>query len=117
MTIMQCNDPCSVMLVQTVVAGHDAETGAGFSKDFAFPLFTRDPNGFQFHLVERDLTANIRNNQVINPIHGPGVGHIAFRVDNLHAFRVHLDALGIQYSDYGASERASCRRSDQHQCT
>ena len=87
--------------VQTVVAGHDAETGAGFSEDFIFPLFTRDPAGLQLHLVERDLTANIRNGQVINPIHGPGLGHIAFRVDNLAAFREHLNRLGIPYSDYG----------------
>jgi hypothetical protein len=48
----------------TVVAGHDAETGAGFSEDFAFPLFAKDPNGLQLHLVERDLTANFRNGQV-----------------------------------------------------
>jgi catechol 2,3-dioxygenase-like lactoylglutathione lyase family enzyme len=41
--------------------------------------------------------------QVINPIHGPGLGHIAFRVDNLAAFRDHLTALGIPFSDYGTA--------------
>ena len=28
-------------------------------------------------------------------------GHIAFRTDNLEAFRAHLDSLGVYYSDYG----------------
>jgi len=31
---------------------------------------------------------------------GP-IGHIAYRTDNINAFKTHLDKLGIQYSDYG----------------
>ena len=92
------------MYPQTIVAGHNAETGGGFDEDFIFPLFAKDPKGLQLHLVERDLGANVRNNQVINPIGvAGGLGHVAFRVDNLSAFRKHLDELGIYYSDYGTS--------------
>ena len=42
--------------------------GEGFEEGFVFPLFTRDRNGIQFHLAERDLTAHVRNGRVINPI-------------------------------------------------
>lgn len=86
------------------MAGHNAETGGGFEEDFTFPLFAKDPAGLQMHLVERDFSANVRNGHVINPIGvAGGLGHVAFRVDNLTAFRQHLDELGIYYSDYGTS--------------
>ena len=51
------------------------------------------------HLSERDLSVSFRQNQAINPLER---GHIAFRTDDIEAFKKHLEANGILYSDYGA---------------
>ncbi len=52
----------------------------------------------QFHLAERDLTFAFRSKQSINPLER---GHIAFRTDDLAAFKQRLDERGIPYSDIG----------------
>jgi glyoxylase I family protein len=52
----------------------------------------------EVHLAERDLATAFRQKQVVNPLER---GHIAFRTDDIEAFKKHLDAKGIHYSDYG----------------
>ena len=52
----------------------------------------------QFHLAEKDLTVSFRTKQSVNPLER---GHIAFRTDDIAAFRKRLDEKGIPYSDYG----------------
>ena len=52
----------------------------------------------QFHLAERDLGVGFRTKQAVNPLDR---GHIAFRTDDLAAFKKRLDEKGIPYSDYG----------------
>ena len=42
----------------------------------------------QMHLAQQDLTVHFRSGQAINPIER---GHIAFRTDNIDAFKAHLD--------------------------
>jgi catechol 2,3-dioxygenase-like lactoylglutathione lyase family enzyme len=54
----------------------------------------------QFHLSERDLGFGFRHKQSINPLER---GHIAFRTDDIEAFKRRLDEKGIAYSNYGAS--------------
>lgn len=54
----------------------------------------------QMHLATKDLTVAFTNGQVINPIER---GHIAFRTDDIAAFKALLDAQGIPYSDYGTA--------------
>jgi glyoxylase I family protein len=53
----------------------------------------------QVHLAEKDLNVGFRTGQAINPLER---GHIAFRTDNIDAFKRRLDEKGISYSDYGA---------------
>lgn len=52
----------------------------------------------QFHLAEKDLDVNFRTNQAINPVER---GHIAFRTDDIAAFKKRLEDKGIKYVDYG----------------
>ena len=53
----------------------------------------------QLHLAERDLGVGFRTGQVINPVER---GHIAFRTDDIDAFKRRLEEKGIPFSDYGA---------------
>jgi glyoxylase I family protein len=52
----------------------------------------------QVHLSEKDLRCGFRTGHVINPVER---GHIAFRTDDIEAFKRRLDDKGIPYSDYG----------------
>ncbi len=52
----------------------------------------------QFHLAEKDLDVNFRTKQAINPVER---GHIAFRTDDIAAFKKRLETKGIKYVDYG----------------
>jgi glyoxylase I family protein len=53
----------------------------------------------QFHLAEKDLGINFRTGQAVNPVER---GHIAFRTDDIEAFKRRLKEKGIPFSDYGA---------------
>ena len=53
----------------------------------------------QLHLAERDLGVAFRTKNAINPVER---GHIAFRTDDIEAFKRHLTEKGIPFSDYGA---------------
>ncbi|MCV6586011.1 MAG: VOC family protein [Marinibacterium sp.] len=66
----------------------------GYAGDVAFVT----DGQIQMHLAERDIGAGFRTGQIVNPV---ARGHIAFRTDDLDAFRAHLDAKGIPYSDWG----------------
>ena len=52
----------------------------------------------QFHLAEKDLGVGFRTGQAVNPLDR---GHIAFRTDDIAAFKKRLEEKGIPYSDYG----------------
>jgi glyoxylase I family protein len=53
----------------------------------------------QFHLAEKDFGISFRTGQAINPVER---GHIAFRTDDIEAFKRRLTEKGIPFSDYGA---------------
>jgi glyoxylase I family protein len=53
----------------------------------------------QMHLAERDLGVGFRTGNAINPLER---GHIAFRTDDIEAFKARLRERGIPFSDYGA---------------
>lgn len=53
----------------------------------------------QVHLAEKDLGVTFRTGQAINPLER---GHLAFRTDDIAAFKRRLEDKGIPYSDYGA---------------
>ena len=52
----------------------------------------------QVHLAEKDLKAGFRTGNVVNPVER---GHIAFRTDDIGAFKQRLKENQIPYSDYG----------------
>jgi len=52
----------------------------------------------QVHLATRDLGVSFRTGQAINPLEK---GHIAFRTDDIEAFKKRLEENGIKYSDFG----------------
>ncbi len=54
----------------------------------------------QMHLAERDLGVAFKHGESINPVER---GHIAFRTDDIAAFKAMLDEKGIPYSDYGTA--------------
>jgi len=53
----------------------------------------------QVHLAEKDLGVGFRTGQAVNPVER---GHIAFRTDDIQAFKKRLTDKGIPFSDYGA---------------
>lgn len=53
----------------------------------------------QFHLAEKDFGISFRTGQAVNPVER---GHIAFRTDDIEAFKRRLKEKGIPFSDFGA---------------
>lgn len=84
------------------VLGLDRETGGlpvleknkGYAGDVAFVT----DGAIQTHLAQRDMLAGFATGQIVNPV---SRGHIAYRTDDLAAFKAHLQARGIPYSDWG----------------
>lgn len=72
-----------------------AKGQGGYAGKVAF----RTDGRTELHLAERDLSIAFRQKQAINPLER---GHIAFRTDDLAAFKKRLDEKGIPYADYGA---------------
>ena len=64
------------------------------------PVAFRSEGQTQFHLAERDLDLALRHGKAINPLER---GHIAFRTDDLAAFKRHLETRGVAYVDYGTT--------------
>jgi catechol 2,3-dioxygenase-like lactoylglutathione lyase family enzyme len=71
------------------------DTSQGYAGDVAFVT----DGTTQVHLAERDLDVGFRMKQAVNPLER---GHIAFRTDDIEAFKRRLEEKGIAYSDYGA---------------
>lgn len=70
------------------------EKNRGYAGDVAFV----SDGHIQTHLAQRDVQAGFRTGQIVNPV---ARGHIAYRTDDLEAFKAHLEAKGIPYSDWG----------------
>ena len=70
------------------------EKNKGYSGDVAFVTDGK----IQTHLSERDLDVGFKTGHIVNPL---DKGHIAYRTDDLEAFKKHLEVLGIHYSDWG----------------
>ena len=69
------------------------EKGQGYSGDVAFV----SDGHIQHHLAEKDVLAGFTSGQTVNPV---SHGHIAYRTDDLDAFKAHLEAKGVPYSDW-----------------
>ena len=70
------------------------EKKKGYSGDVAFV----SDGHIQTHLAEKDLEVGFKTGHIVNPVDR---GHIAYRTDDLAAFKAHLDANGVSYSDWG----------------
>lgn len=70
------------------------EKKQGYAGDVSFV----SDGKIQTHLAQRDMLAGFSTGQIVNPV---ATGHIAYRTDDLAAFRAHLEASGIPYSDWG----------------
>ena len=70
------------------------EMNRGFNAD----VFFKSDDETQFHLTKRAPDLGKRTGHDINPVEH---GHIAFRTDDIEAFKAHLEEKGIAYSDYG----------------
>ena|SRR5210317_364529 len=53
----------------------------------------------QMHLTPRDVLNSFKSGHTVNPLDR---GHIAYRTDDIAAFKAHLDQQGVQYSDWGS---------------
>jgi len=67
----------------------------GYAGDVAFVT----DGTTQVHLAEKDLEVGFRTGQAVNPVER---GHIAFRTDDIAAFKRQLEEKKIPFSDYGA---------------
>ena len=79
------------------------EKNKGYSGDVAFVTDGK----IQTHLSERDLNVGFKTGHIVNPL---DKGHIAYRTDDLEAFRKHLDELGISYSNWGETAVAGWKQ-------
>lgn len=70
------------------------EKKKGYAGDVAFVTDGR----VQTHIAQKDVQAGFKTGQIVNPV---SHGHIAYRTDDLEAFKAHLDTAGIAYSDWG----------------
>lgn len=70
------------------------EKKQGYAGDVAFV----SDGDIQVHLAQKDVQAGFATGQIVNPV---SHGHIAYRTDDLAAFKAHLEAQGIPYSDWG----------------
>lgn len=68
------------------------------SRGYAAPVAFVSDGHTQFHLAETDLGVGFRTGQAVNPL---ARGHIAFRTDDIEAFKRRLEERNIPYSDYG----------------
>ena len=79
----------------------EPDMGAGRIKQQGYPgdvAFVTD-GAMQVHIAEKDLECGFRTGNAVNPVER---GHVAFRTDDIAAFKKRLEDKGIPYSDYGA---------------
>jgi len=79
------------------------EKKQGYAGDVAFV----SDGHLQIHLAQKDVLAGFRAGHIVNPV---SHGHIAYRTDDLDTFKAHLEAQGVQYSDWGNAAVAGWRQ-------
>ena len=70
------------------------EKKQGYAGDVAFV----SDGDIQMHLAQKDIHASFNAEQIVNPV---SHGHIAFRTEDITAFKQKLEAHNIPYSDWG----------------
>ena len=70
------------------------EKKKGYSGDVSFV----SDGKVQMHLAQKDLSVNFKTGHFINPVEK---GHIAYRTDDIEAFKKHLEENNVDYTDWG----------------
>ena len=70
------------------------EKKKGYSGDVSFV----GDGKVQMHLAQKDLSVNFKTGHFINPVEK---GHIAYRTDDIEAFKTHLKEYNINFTDWG----------------
>ena len=70
------------------------EKRKGYSGDVSFV----GDGKVQMHLAQKDLSVNFKTGHFINPVEK---GHIAYRTDDIEAFKKHLEENNVDYTDWG----------------
>ena len=70
------------------------EKKKGYSGDVSFV----SDGKVQMHLAQKDLSVNFKTGHFINPVEK---GHIAYRTDDIEAFKKHLKENNVEYTDWG----------------
>jgi glyoxylase I family protein len=70
------------------------EKKKGYSGDVSFV----GDGKVQMHLAQKDLSVNFKTGHFINPVER---GHIAYRTDDIEAFKNHLNENNIEFTDWG----------------
>ena len=70
------------------------EKKKGYSGDVSFV----GDGKVQMHLAQQDLSVNFKTGHYINPVEK---GHIAYRTDDIEAFKNHLKEHNIEFTDWG----------------
>ena len=73
---------------------HVQDTSHGYNRNVSFLTDGKA----EFHLATQDLHVGHRTGHAVNPLER---GRLAFRTDDIQAFKKHLDEKGVPYSDYG----------------
>ena len=68
------------------------------NKGYAGQLAFRTDGTVQTHIAQKDLSIGFKTGHAVNPVER---GHIAYRTDDIEAFKAHLEAKGVQFADYG----------------
>ena len=90
----------NVMKMETISPEKFPRTSATKDKGYNGKIKFVTEGSMQMHLAEKDLDVAIKHNQDINPVEK---GHIAFRTDDIKAFKSLLEEKSITYSDYGTA--------------
>ena len=69
------------------------EKKKGYSGDVSFV----GDGKVQMHLAQKDLSVNFKTGHFINPVEK---GHIAYRTDDIEAFKKHLKENNIEFTDW-----------------
>ena len=61
----------------------------------------------QTHLAQKDINLGFRTGHIVNPLER---GHVAYRTDDLAAFKAHLKKKGVAYSDWNETAVAGWKQ-------
>jgi glyoxylase I family protein len=84
----------SLFSLKSVARSHNQIRSQGYDRKVEFLT----DGATEFHIASQDLSVAFRTKQSLNP---PDRGHIAFRTDDIEAFKAMLREKNIPFADYG----------------